>query len=82
MQVIIELPDDEYESIIYGGGIDDWQKQLVIEAIDNGMPLPKGHGNLKDVDKIIEELGCEDEAIIFEEMLREAPTIIEADTVI
>ena len=83
MQVIIELPDDEYESIIYGGGsIDDWQIGLVLEAIDDGTPLTKGHGRIVDVGTIDlnqDEFISQSDYYEAECAIENAPTIIEAD---
>ncbi len=47
MQLVIEIPEDEYECIKEDGfnGY-SYQRNLFVEAISNGTPLPKGHGRL------------------------------------
>ena len=60
------------------------------QAIKNGTPLPKGHGALKDTDAIckaiISALGIRDENYLLHaekavyKRIKNAPTIIEADT--
>ena len=66
------------------------EKNILIKAIGNGTPLPKGHGDLKDISKIDYQPGCfvssegEPIPIIHKiatiEMIRDwLPTIIEAD---
>ena len=63
-EVVIKIPEEVYSDIIDGHNIilqvgdslkveDVWASDL----IRNGTPLPKGHGNLKDFDKI-EWYGC------------------------
>lgn len=79
MQIVIDIDDNLYTRLFDNGKTNVMDMRRACVAIQKGTVLPKSHGKLKDVDKIIEELGCEDEAIIFEEILREAPIIIEAD---
>jgi hypothetical protein len=93
MQIVIDIPDEEYEDVKkVGGCYYDFGK-----AIYYGTPLPKGHGNLKDVDSIFNEgfpeadINAEYEENIkkypmwrigisgFQSILKNAPTIIEAD---
>ena len=68
------------------GGIEDRSLQInVINAIKNGMPLPKGHGRIADMDaaiKCIEEVEGEDAvwAIGLIEWACSKRTIIEADS--
>lgn len=75
--------------------IDGYFKRNLSDAFKNGTPLPKGHGTLKDADiykaevyKYIEEnknsddlylAGCGDGAYHAMCMLKDIPTIIEAD---
>lgn len=46
MQIVIDIPNEEYKRLTY---IDIVKLRGYIE---NGTPLPKGHGTLKDVDNI------------------------------
>lgn len=70
MQIVIEISDSKYQ----------WVKDNPLtydneycEAIRNGTPLPKGHGRLIDADKL------ESRMKIGYCIVRDAPTIIEAD---
>jgi hypothetical protein len=56
MQIVIEIPEETYEYILNGSetSIDE---SNVVTAVRNGMPLPKGHGRLKDIDEI-DWYGC------------------------
>ena len=70
MQIVIEFPDIKYQ----------WIKENPLtynseycEAIRNGTPLPKGHGRLIDADDL------ESRMKIGYCIVRDAPTIIEAD---
>ena len=92
MKIVVDIPDEEYEyyalAITFGMG------STAIRRILNGTPLPKGHGRLKDFDKI-EWYGCDFEgrgcieakgdcsvcnhANCYAKQVRELPTIIEAD---
>lgn len=79
MQIVIEIPEDEYNRWQEDGEMD---ALIVRDAIVNGAPLPKGHGRLIDAD----EIRCEredfdtyfDYSNVFDE-IDNAPTIIEAD---
>lgn len=94
MQVVIEMPDRIYR-IIQKRHLNIIDTEIVEDAIRNGTPLPKGHGKLKDTDKISDELerirdswnryGNEYESGKYEgydyalDEVLDAPTIIEAD---
>ena len=88
MQIVIDIDDNLYARL-FDNGVDHYDDaKNMATAIRGGAPLPKGHGNLKDADKIIHELNemkVQGEtfttAVNFAKILmREAPTIIEADT--
>lgn len=52
MQIVIDIPEEEYKRMkekSMFGRVDVWK-----DAIRNGTPLPKGHGDLKDIVKIEE----------------------------
>lgn len=83
IELVIKIPEELYKQQLGS----DWVGNILIhDAIANGKPLPKGHGDLIDVDdiRIIElddglhiirhEKGDEIDAYI------DSPTIIEADT--
>ena len=52
MKLIIDIHEKDYQSILNSGQV----PYGVVYAIMNGTPLPKGHGDLKDVDAIHEEI--------------------------
>ena len=53
MKIIINIPDDKYKEICSGNfETDGYFKMNLRDAFRNGIPLPKGHGDLKDADKL------------------------------
>ena len=51
MKLVIEIPEEDYKRMIEQsmfGRADVWRK-----AIQNGTPLPKGHGRLIDADALL-----------------------------
>ena len=94
MHIVIEMPDRIYRTI-QKRHLNIIDKEIVENAIRNGTPLPKGHGKLKDTDKISDELerlrdswnhyGNEYESGKYEgydyalDEVLNAPAIIEAD---
>ena len=72
MQIVIDIPEDEYKKaqndvyIIY---------DKMYSAIKNGTPLPKGHGRLIDE----KDLSLMTVHMIDGILVCDAPTIIEAD---
>ena len=51
MKLIVDIPDEGYDWI-KNGFPDNEDKEFLIKAIANGTPLPKGHGELIDRDKL------------------------------
>ena len=74
MQIVIDIPEEEYERIKAYTGPMVWAEYLIAR----GTPLPKGHGRLKDIDKIINDGISKGFCEWYDEM-KCAPTIIEAD---
>ena len=87
MQIVIDISEEEYNRIkendcgLYNGRF--------FKMIRNGIPLPKGHGKLFDVNDILDRIGLEDNDANREENVGEIvtledfdyiPTIIPADT--
>ena len=81
MQIVIDIPEQMYlnakADILCGADI-------LVSAIKNGTPLPKGHGRLIDADAVFENA----DKVLYEneyvpcvdvDDFRTAPTIIEAD---
>ena len=82
MQIVINMPEEEYNKIkenncgLFNGRI--------YQMIRNGAPLQKGHGDLKDINMIYNELDGKSFGTAFDyfnaiDAVDEAPTIIEAD---
>jgi hypothetical protein len=77
MQVVIEIPDRAYKAIK-----NSTKPLLYLEhLIQEGTPLPKGHGAIKDVSQI-EIPMCEDRQYEkwVQVAINSAPTIIEAES--
>lgn len=91
MKIVIDIPDKAYWVIKYFESAldnnyekDDDVKTALIKAVLKGTPLPKGHGDLKDVDELYEKSRlCHTEedgtACVEWREINDAPTIIEAD---
>jgi hypothetical protein len=88
MQIVIDIPKDEYNIAKYGqyGNIN---VDVVRKAIAKGTPLPEGHGKLFDVNDLLDRIGLEDNESNRDENVGEIvtledfdyiPTIIPADT--
>ena len=80
MQIVIDIPEDEYQNILHTGKA----SFCTVNAIEAGTPLPKGHGRIADMDeaiKCIEEVEGEDAvyAISLIEWACGKRTILEAD---
>ena len=79
VELVIKIPKELYKDIkehgLCGHSSD---REIVSEAIAYGKPLPKGHGNLIDINEItaFRELECNGHDV---ESLDEFTTIIEAD---
>lgn len=77
MQIVIDIPEDAFEAIKKNG----WSYYDIRESVKNGTPLPEHHGRLIDADALIQELSVVSSRPVKSQLyiLREAPTIIEAD---
>lgn len=78
MQIVIDLEDECIKKIekvrfLIGGKEDIQLQNHVINAIKNGIPLPKGHGRLVDINAFTFEVKGGDTLLV------DAPTILEAD---
>lgn len=57
--LVIKIPEEEYRWIIKSDETvfgDVASKECMLHAIKNGTPLPKGHGKIMDVDKIVKKM--------------------------
>ena len=84
-KMVIEIPEEIHLCIIRDGYFFDNETNIIRQAIKNGTPLPKGHGDLIDVSEL---LASEKPRGISDEMWKEshiykllsnAPVVIEAD---
>lgn len=90
MQIVIDIPDEKYQGIINRAEeiLDEstfCSPRYLYKAVLNGTLLSKGHGRLKDENEIkqmIEDANVKNESskIFAENIIKFAPTIIEADT--
>ena len=95
MQITIDIPDDFYERVTKDDCMSYTDAEVVVNAFYCGEVLPKGHGALKDADKLAiaiamirdkwNDYGSEYESAKFQaydncvDEIIDAPTIIEAD---
>jgi hypothetical protein len=85
MKIVIDIPDNSMDYI------DSYEKGslfdiVLIDAIKNGTPLPKGHGDLKDAEKLKNAFIIWSMAVHgnftdadIASIIYNSPTIIEAD---
>ena len=89
MQIVIDIPEEQYELARHGNKSYTTELELM-NAVANGTPLPKGHGRLKDVDAFLSKVKADREHSVYsrswtaDDVLTAldnsyAPTIIEAD---
>jgi hypothetical protein len=92
MQIVIDIPEEYYDLL---KGFDDEKCSLDMLLLKHGTPLPKGHGALKDADKLAIAIamirdrwncyGNEYESAMYQaydncvDEIIDAPTIIDAD---
>ena len=95
MKLIIDISEETYNAVIGDEWIDSEYIYNIINSIQNGTPLPKGHGRLGDLDQLERimyrkafetdsdmqkwDSGCWIRYKMFENSMEEMPTIIEAD---
>ena len=74
MKIVIDIPEIMYGEIKQYGitFLSSQDKQTLRKSIEDGTPLPKGHGRLIDADKIMRV-----DHIVLESAIDNAPTIIE-----
>lgn len=89
IELVVKLPQDWEEHI--GGMLDSEMAEYLYNTIrNNSTPLPKGHGKIVDIGKVIDskcnECGhirgvtCTIPCYEVRRMLSDAPIIVEADT--
>lgn len=75
IELVIKIPEDEYQSIFLTGKA----SFRVVNAIETGTILLKGHGRLIDADALLKEHRLFDTYPFPSTTIDNAPTIIEAD---
>lgn len=76
-KIVIDIPEDTYNHLRNGGSIG---ASLMIEnAIKNGTPLPKGHGDIVDIETLIDMFWDGNSMEITKNDLSVIEPIIEAD---
>ena len=53
-EIVIKIPEETYKGIMLG----KWFANGLASYVQEGTPLPKGHGALKDVDRIKTAFPC------------------------
>lgn len=83
IELVIKIPERIHYGIEKGITVNGSKaSQILIDAVKNGTPLPKGHGRLIDENKITK---CEQIGLVMKNgnvtscLITDAPTIIEAD---
>lgn len=59
MQIVINMSDDYYEILKYEG--QQPNAHMFSKLVANGIPLPKGHGVLKDFEKLYADMSEREE---------------------
>lgn len=89
IELVISLPEEAYK-LLKNEGVDWLGAEHILNAVANGILLPKGHGKLKDIDKFLKRVEedraheCYLHSWTIDDVLQKldswyAPTIIEAD---
>lgn len=92
IELVIKIPEEMYAQVIDENGIDTMLIPYR-DITKSGIPLPKGHGRLIDADKFLKDNEAYTGWILnssdwggenaykdtLEDLVNEAPTIIEAD---
>ena len=93
IELVIKIPEEEYNRYMnYTDNYVDFMffgtEEMIVRAIRNGTPLPKGHGRLIDADAVTKDFNTFQDSFVINmaDMGRGkisigclAPTIIEAD---
>lgn len=84
MQIVINISEERFRDIqrIAEVQLESNYFKTAEQIIANGTPLPKGHGDLKDMDDIYEALEGwnDDTGWIIDAIDCQTPTIIEAES--
>ena len=78
MQIVIDIPEEQYRTLnakTQNDVVDVVDNRLLINAIKNGTPLPKGHGDLIDREVVLDMMNHG----ILEEYINIMGAVIPAD---
>ena len=83
MEIVIDIDEELYKNSIVERyhaemGVGKSLLYSLLKAIRNGTPLPKGHGDLKDIETFKLTYGNDGAYYRFKDII-DAPTIIEAE---
>ena len=82
MQIVIDIDEEQWDWL-RNGFPDEDDGEYAIKAIVNGVPLPKDHGRLIDVDDLEISTGTIDDwserDFVYLDEIEDAPSIINAD---
>ena len=78
MKIVIDIPEEEYELVRHENKSFRTELELM-NAVANGTPLPKGHGDLVDFDRLCKEYWDGNYMEIHKDDLSNIKPIIEAD---
>ncbi len=79
IEVVIKIPQEDYDGLINNGFA---FMQHIVDSIRNGVPLPKGHGDLIDKSKLLTVTdydGENEKTYVLYEEIENAQPIIKAD---
>lgn len=79
MKMVVDIPEDAYRQIRNWEVPTDELRRKIYDIIDNGTPLPKGHGDLVDFNRLCEEYWDGNYMEIHKDDLPNIKPIIEAD---
>lgn len=83
MQIVIDIPEEvKHKVYAYGLSLCPSDKEQLINAIMNGTPLPKGHGDLIDRDDLLADSYPIDDYAGNEVNIIDVMTVKMADTII
>lgn len=78
MQIVIDICEYNYKSILKGKEA-DMDETEVIDAVKNGVVLPKGHGDLVDLKEVIDAFWDGNFMEIYEDDLAKINVVVKAD---
>lgn len=83
IELVIKIPKELYEAYkCRPPMLGDTGMDMIAQSIANGTPLPKGHGRLKDVDRLESHDEYDGQGFtksVYKDDIDNAPTIIESD---